>query len=114
MRFDTPRLVNRSLLKLFIILWFCVAFHLLVLSREVRGHELSMQLMAAAPPIIPVVMLLYGKAGAAAFSLALSLVVGLSWVLAVRRPRITARRLQARGVIVVYWVLLWFALGMSV
>ena len=104
--------MHRSLAILFGLLWLLVASNLLV-NPEVWPHGPMARLMAAAPPIVPVVMLLWSKGWAAAITWVLTALVVVGWVAAARQPTSLTRRVLARAGIVVYWLLLWFGLGVS-
>jgi hypothetical protein len=113
-RFGSSRLVNRSLLKMFIIFWLCAAFHLsVIMHREIVQESPSFRLMGLAPPAIPIVMVMYGKHGAAALTILLTMLVATLWVVAVRRPNLDYFRLLTRGAIILYWLVLWFGVAMS-
>jgi len=100
------------LVKLFVILWLCVALALLI-NPEVWPHGPVARAMAAAPPIVPLVFLAWGKAGPAIFTLALTALVVAAWVTAARHSASVGWRVLARIAIVAYWLLLWFGLALS-
>jgi hypothetical protein len=107
------RQVNRGLVKWFVIGWCLVAFHLCILDRREVWPDGPLAItMCAAPPIVTVVMLAWGKVGPFIFTLLLTASVVAAWVVACRRPSVGSRRV-ARSAIVVYWLLHSFFLGVS-
>src|SRR6185503_6370149 len=107
------RQVNRGLVKWFVIAWAVVAFALCILDRrEVWPHGPLAITMCAAPPIVPVVLLAWGKVEPFIATLVLTASVIAASVVAYRHPSVGSR-FVARSAIVVYWLLLWFGLGLS-
>ncbi len=113
-RFGTARQVHRSLLRLFIIGWACVALQLHgCLHHEVWPHGPLPRLMAAVPPIVPVVFIVWGKVGPASIAVLGTLITVGLWLVAVRKPAQAFYRIAARFAIILYWLLLWFPMALS-
>jgi hypothetical protein len=110
----SARTVHRSLLKLYLVFWLCVVLHLHgVMHREVWPWGPMARIMAAVPPILPVVFIAWGKVGAAFYTSLVTLVAGVLWFLAVRKPQDGSWRVFARLAIVIYWLVLWFPLALG-
>jgi hypothetical protein len=106
--------VHRSLLKLYVVFWLGVVLHLHgVMHGEVWPEGPMVRVAAAVPPIIPIVFVAWGKAGAAFCTILVTLGAGALWFLAVRKPREDSWRVLARVAIVIYWVVLWFPLALG-
>ena len=113
---STPRRsVNSKLLRLFVVWWAVVAFHLLVLDRhEVWPHGSQVIAVCAAPPISPIVLTVWHKGGMAAFSWLVTAVAVAFWVWAARQPQDRFLLMPARVAISLYWLIHWFMLGLGV
>ena len=106
--------MNHSLLKLFAILWAVAVLHLHgLMHSEVWPHGVLARILAAAPPIAPVVQLALGNGEAAALTWSATLMASLLWSIAARRPGSKVTRAAARIGIVAYWLLLWFPMALS-
>jgi hypothetical protein len=106
--------VHRSLLKLYLIFWLCVVLHLHgVMHREVWPWGPMARLIAAVPPITPIMAMIRGQSGPATITMLATAVVAGVWLLAVRKPTQAPLRVAARGAIVVYWLVLWFPIALG-
>jgi hypothetical protein len=104
--------VHRRLLRLFLIFWVVVAFHLVVLDRRETWPNGPIAIaMCAAPPITPVVQFAWAKFAPGIWFTLLMAPMVVSWIGAARHPASGGWLFAARSSIVGYWMILWFALG---
>jgi hypothetical protein len=106
--------VNRSLRRLFFVLWFLVAFHGVILRRhELWPHGALVIGVGVVPPVLPIVVTLWGKAGVAVVSWVVTALAACGWVAAARHPNDGFVLLLARAALCVYWLTLSFLIALG-
>ena len=107
------RSVNRKLFNLAVLEWLAVAAFLLLVDRRAWAHGLPIVSVCAMPPVAPIVLSFWHKGAAAGYAWLVTALAATGWVCAARQPQDEFMLFLARAGITIYWLVLWFILGVG-